>query len=193
PVSVGPGRCLSKTRESVWPGHDCGVPPAIPTRPCSNPNNASPVPRRCWAIPAGPQTLWAGKIWAASGPAHGPTLSCGPKIQLTLTPMTWWNCRYNLPFVTASSFTAANHRHTLALWRSAMSTVQTDHATGTTLRRTLGLPSAILFGLAYMVPLTVFTTYGIVTTLTKGHLPSAYIITLTAMLVTALAYANMVK
>lgn len=74
-----------------------------------------------------------------------------------------------------------------------MSTVQTDHATGTTLRRTLGLPSAILFGLAYMVPLTVFTTYGIVTTLTKGHLPSAYIITLTAMLVTALAYANMVK
>lgn len=74
-----------------------------------------------------------------------------------------------------------------------MSTVQTDHASGTMLRRTLGLPSAVFFGLAYMVPLTVFTTYGIVTTLTEGHLPSAYIITLTAMLVTALGYANMVK
>src|SRR5699024_6768532 len=74
-----------------------------------------------------------------------------------------------------------------------MSTVQTDHASGTMLRRTLGLPSAVFFGMAYMVPLTVFTTYGIVTTLTEGHLPSAYIITLTAMLVTALGYANMVK
>lgn len=74
-----------------------------------------------------------------------------------------------------------------------MSTAQTDHSSGTMLRRTLGLPSAVFFGLAYMVPLTVFTTYGIVTTLTEGHLPSAYIITLTAMLVTALGYANMVK
>lgn len=66
-------------------------------------------------------------------------------------------------------------------------------STGTTLRRTLGLPSAVFFGLAYMVPLTVFTTYGIVTTVTAGHLPAAYIFTLTAMIVTALAYANMVK
>lgn len=74
-----------------------------------------------------------------------------------------------------------------------MSTAQTDHVVVTTLRRTLGLPSAILFGLAYMVPLTVFTTYGIVTTLTEGHLPSAYILTLVAMLVTAFAYGNMVK
>ena len=68
-----------------------------------------------------------------------------------------------------------------------------DAVHGTTLRRTLGLPSAVFFGLAYMVPLTVFTTYGIVTTITSGHLPTAYIFTLTAMLVTALAYANMVK
>ncbi|WP_258933975.1 hypothetical protein [Nesterenkonia pannonica] len=41
----------------------------------------------------------------------------------------------------------------------------------TTLKRTLGLPSAVFFGLAYMVPLTVFTTYGIVTEITAGHLP----------------------
>lgn len=65
--------------------------------------------------------------------------------------------------------------------------------TSTRLRRTLGLPSVVLFGLAYMVPLTVFTTYGIVTEVSSGHLPSAYIVTLAAMTVTAFAYANMVK
>lgn len=62
-----------------------------------------------------------------------------------------------------------------------------------TLKRTLGLPTTVFFGLAYMVPLTVFTTYGIVTTVTEGHLPMAYVFTLAAMFVTALAYANMVK
>lgn len=67
-------------------------------------------------------------------------------------------------------------------------------AAGTrSLKRTLGLPATVFFGLAYMVPLTVFTTYGIVTTVTAGHLPMAYIFTLAAMLVTAIAYANMVK
>lgn len=70
-------------------------------------------------------------------------------------------------------------------------TQQTDSPT--TLRRALGLPSTVFFGLAYMVPMTVFTTYGIVTTITGGHLPAAYVFTLLAMLVTALAYANMVK
>lgn len=65
--------------------------------------------------------------------------------------------------------------------------------TSTKLRRTLGLPSVVLFGLAYMVPLTVFTTYGIVSEVTAGHVPAAYIVTLAAMVVTAFAYANMVK
>lgn len=51
----------------------------------------------------------------------------------------------------------------------------------------------MFFGLAYMIPLTVFTTYGIVTTITAGHLPTAYVFTLAAMLVTAIAYANMVQ
>jgi hypothetical protein len=46
-----------------------------------------------------------------------------------------------------------------------------------TLRRALGLPSLVLFGLVYMVPLTVFTTYGIVTETTGGRLPVAYVLT----------------
>lgn len=60
------------------------------------------------------------------------------------------------------------------------------------LHRVLGLPELILFGLAYMVPLTVFTTYGVVTDLTAGHLPGAYVLTLTAMLFTAYSYGRMV-
>lgn len=61
------------------------------------------------------------------------------------------------------------------------------------LKRSLRVPSLTLFGLAYMIPLTVFTTYGIVTAQTEGHLPSAYIVTLAAMLFTAYGYANMVR
>ncbi|MDS2172613.1 MULTISPECIES: APC family permease [unclassified Nesterenkonia] len=74
-----------------------------------------------------------------------------------------------------------------------MSTASSTVSESPALRRSLGLPYAVLFGLAYMVPLTVFTTYGIVSTITSGHLALAYIITLTAMLVTALSYARMVK
>ena len=59
------------------------------------------------------------------------------------------------------------------------------------LQRALGLPSLVLFGLVYMVPLTVFTTYGIVTETTGGRLPLAYIVTLIAMVFTAVSYARM--
>ncbi len=59
------------------------------------------------------------------------------------------------------------------------------------LKRALGLPSLVLFGLVYMVPLTVFTTYGIVTETTGGRLPVAYVVTLIAMVFTALSYARM--
>ncbi|MBB2910836.1 amino acid transporter [Streptosporangium becharense] len=57
------------------------------------------------------------------------------------------------------------------------------------LRRVLGTPTLVVFGLAYMVPLTIFTTYGSVTQLTEGHLPTAYLMTLAAMLFTAVSYA----
>lgn len=60
------------------------------------------------------------------------------------------------------------------------------------LRRALGLPSLVLFGLVYIVPLTVFTTYGIITETTGGRVPLAYLFTLVAMGFTALSYARMV-
>jgi amino acid transporter len=61
------------------------------------------------------------------------------------------------------------------------------------LKRSLGTPSLLLFGLAYMLPLAVFTTYGLVTQVTGGHLAGAYFITTVAMLFTAYSYANMVR
>lgn len=59
------------------------------------------------------------------------------------------------------------------------------------LLRVLGVPSLVLFGLVYMVPLTVFTTYGIVTEITGGRVAAAYVMTLVAMLFTARSYARM--
>ena len=59
------------------------------------------------------------------------------------------------------------------------------------LKRALGVPALVLFGMVYMVPLTVFTTYGIVTQLTGGRLSVAYLVTLAAMIFTARSYARM--
>ncbi|WP_125616092.1 APC family permease [Specibacter cremeus] len=59
------------------------------------------------------------------------------------------------------------------------------------LRRVLSLPTLVIFGLTYMAPVTVFTTYGVVTGITGGHLPAAYIVALATMLFTALSYARM--
>lgn len=61
------------------------------------------------------------------------------------------------------------------------------------LRRVLGLPALVFFGLVYMVPLTIFTTYGIVTELTGGRTAGAYLVTLLAMLFTATSYSFMVR
>jgi amino acid transporter len=73
-------------------------------------------------------------------------------------------------------------------------TGSSPHATSERgLRRILGLPGLILFGLVYLVPLTVFTTYGLVSLQTGGRLPLAYCLTLVAMLFTAWSYAVMGK
>jgi len=69
--------------------------------------------------------------------------------------------------------------------------VPVDLQTEGHLKRALGVPSLVLFGMVYMVPLTVFTTYGIVTQLTGGRLSVAYLVTLAAMVFTARSYARM--
>lgn len=70
-------------------------------------------------------------------------------------------------------------------------TVLTAQVTEGRFKRVLGVPSLVLFGLVYMVPLTAFTTYGIVTQLTGGRVAATYIITLVAMVFTARSYARM--
>ncbi|EKT61611.1 APC family permease [Providencia sneebia] len=59
------------------------------------------------------------------------------------------------------------------------------------MKRVLTTPALVFFGLAYMVPLGIFTTYGQVTVLSEGHLPLAYLITLAAVLFTAMSYCRM--
>ena len=66
-----------------------------------------------------------------------------------------------------------------------------DAASTAQLRRVLGLPALVFFGLVYMVPLTIFTTYGIVTELTGGRTAGAYLVTLLAMLFTAAKAAHL--
>ncbi|RDH80528.1 amino acid permease [Mycolicibacterium moriokaense] len=73
----------------------------------------------------------------------------------------------------------------------ADSTIPRSHAEEGHLLRVLGTPSLVLFGLVYMVPLTVFTTYGLVTQMTGGRVPVAYLVTLAAMVFTARSYARM--
>ncbi|VFS49621.1 Putrescine importer PuuP [Budvicia aquatica] len=65
------------------------------------------------------------------------------------------------------------------------------HQEAARMKRVLTTPALVFFGLAYMVPLGIFTTYGQVTVLSQGHLPVAYIITLAAILFTALSYCRM--
>lgn len=62
-----------------------------------------------------------------------------------------------------------------------------------TLNRTLSLTSLIFYGLAFMVPLTIFTTYGLATTTTHGMVSLTYVVTTVCMAFTAFSYVRMTK
>ncbi|MDF3933625.1 APC family permease [Pseudomonas citronellolis] len=59
------------------------------------------------------------------------------------------------------------------------------------LKRTLSLGSVVLFGIAYMTPIIVLGTFGILADTTGGVVPSAYLAASVAMLFTALSYGRM--
>lgn len=69
----------------------------------------------------------------------------------------------------------------------------TAKGTSNGLRRVLGVSKLVLLGLVYMVPLTIFSTYGIVVELTGGRLSAAYAAALAVMLFTARSYGRMAK
>lgn len=61
------------------------------------------------------------------------------------------------------------------------------------LKKTLTLFQVVMMGLAYLQPMTIFDTFGIVTQLTHGHVAMAYVFALTAILFTALSYGKLVR
>lgn len=59
------------------------------------------------------------------------------------------------------------------------------------MQRNLTLSSVVLFGLAYMTPIIVLGTFGILAVQTGGAVPAAYLVALVAMLFTAYSYGKM--
>ena len=68
-----------------------------------------------------------------------------------------------------------------------------QHESAKELKRVLPLSSLVFYGLAFMVPLTIFTTYGIVTNMTHGMVALTYVVTTLCMGFTAFSYVRMTK
>lgn len=61
------------------------------------------------------------------------------------------------------------------------------------LKRSLGLSSVLLFGLAYMAPLIVYGTYGVLATASQDSATLSYVLALFAISFTALSYGTMAR
>ena len=64
---------------------------------------------------------------------------------------------------------------------------------GSYLKRTLGLPAVLLFGLAYMAPLIVYGTYGVLAKASDDTASLAYLLALFAIVFTALSYGRLAR
>lgn len=58
------------------------------------------------------------------------------------------------------------------------------------LRKSLKLWQVVMMGLAYLTPMTVFDTFGIVSGISNGHVPASYLLALAGVLFTAISYGN---
>ncbi|ALH94189.1 APC family permease [Acinetobacter equi] len=61
------------------------------------------------------------------------------------------------------------------------------------LQKTLGLWHIIIIGLAYIQPMTLFDTFGLVSEQSHLHVPTSYIIALIAILFTSISYGHMIR
>jgi len=61
------------------------------------------------------------------------------------------------------------------------------------LQKTLGLWHIIIIGLAYIQPMTLFDTFGLVSEESHHHVPTSYIVALIAILFTSLSYGHMIR
>ncbi|QBF27377.1 APC family permease [Pseudomonas tructae] len=68
-----------------------------------------------------------------------------------------------------------------------------DSAADAQFKKTLKLWQVVIIGLAYIAPMTVFDTFGIVSGITEGHVPSAYVLALLGILFTAVSYGVLVR
>jgi putrescine importer len=75
-----------------------------------------------------------------------------------------------------------------------ISSLEINHAsTSTSLNRTLTLSSVVMFGLAYMTPIIVLGTFGLLAAATQGVAAGAYVLALIAMLMTANSYGVLAR
>lgn len=63
----------------------------------------------------------------------------------------------------------------------------------TALHRNLGLWHIIIIGLAYIQPMTLFDTFGLVSDASNFHVPTSYIFALVAILLTSISYGQMIQ
>ena len=61
------------------------------------------------------------------------------------------------------------------------------------LKKNLVLWHIIIIGLAYIQPLTLFDTFGLVSEGSQGHVPTSYIFALVAILFTSISYGHMIR
>ncbi len=61
------------------------------------------------------------------------------------------------------------------------------------LQKTLLLGHVIVIGLAYIQPMTLFDTFGMVSRDSLQHVPSSYLVALIAVLLTSLSYGQMIR
>jgi putrescine importer len=62
-----------------------------------------------------------------------------------------------------------------------------------TLKRSLSVWQLVVLGLGFMTPMVIFDTVGIASDITGGHVPTAYVIALVALLFTAGSYVFMIR
>ena len=72
-------------------------------------------------------------------------------------------------------------------------TINTGTQSTAKLQKTLGFWHIIIIGLAYIQPMTLFDTFGLVSEESHFHVPTSYVIALIAILFTSISYGHMIR
>lgn len=84
-----------------------------------------------------------------------------------------------------------DHQMTAGTLGSGEQVIAAEHTAEPKLKRTMGLRSVMMFGLAYMTPIIVLGTFGVIAELSHGATAMSYTVALVAMLFTAGSYGRM--